>query len=49
MLHGDLMSRQIHIMMGKGCEGFYYPSKILDELTVVATKAKECSYLFSFV
>ena len=35
------------IMMSKGFEGFCYLSKILDELAVVANKAKECSYLCS--
>ena len=35
------------IMMGKGCEKFCYPSKILDELAVVIYKAKKCSSLFS--
>ena len=34
-------------MMGKGCEGFCYLSKILDETVVVANKTKECSNLFS--
>ena len=34
-------------MMGKGCEGFYYLSKILDEHAIITNKAKECSYLFS--
>ena len=35
------------MIMGKGCERFCYPIKILDELVVVTKFAKECSYLFS--
>ena len=36
-------------MMGKGCEGFCYLSKILDELEVVTNKSQKYSYLFSIL
>ena len=36
-------------MVSKGCEGIHYPSKILDELTVITNKSKKCSYLFSIL
>ena len=36
-------------MMGKGCDGFCYLSKIFDELMVVTDKTKECSYVSAFL
>ena len=38
---------KICIMKGKGCDGFCYPSRTLDELAVVTNKAKVCPYLFN--
>ena len=37
------------IMMHMTCKGFYDLSKILDELSLVAYKAKESSYLFGIL
>ena len=49
MLRGDLMSRQLCIMMSKDSQRFCYLSKIPDELSVVTGKSEKCSYLFSIV
>ena len=49
MLLGGLVSSQIWIMMSKSCKWFCNSSKIIDDVSIVAYKAKESSYLFGIL
>ena len=35
--------------MSKGCQKFYYASKVLGELVVATNRSQECYYLFNIL